>query len=102
MELVMYKGSSVIAFGIVDMLREYNEKEIIQKASYYLAGIQYDKCTDCTFHSEEYYLDIFTEELLASDMNRFYDRMLSDKQIRKRYKYVFVKVRNIENRRFMV
>ena len=62
MNICTHKGTPTVAFGIMDM-RNYSEKEIIQKASYYWSGIQYEKCKGCMFHSGDYYLEPFTEEL---------------------------------------
>jgi hypothetical protein len=39
MNICTYKGNPIVAFGIMDM-RNYSEKEIIQKVSYYWSGIQ--------------------------------------------------------------
>ena len=102
MEIVMHKGSPTICLGIIDFVREYDEKKIIQMASYYLAGIQYEKCKNHTFYSGEYYLVPFTEELLEPDISQFEDGIRTEKEIKERFKYVFVKVRNIENKRLMV
>lgn len=88
----MYMGYPTIAFGIMKM--PYDKKEVIQKASYYLAGIQYEKCSGCMFYSGEYYLEPFTEELSNLDMNNFMiqDKRLDEAEIR-RYKYVYVRIR---------
>ena len=64
-----YTGIPVVALGMMKM--PYNEKEVIQKASYYLAGIQYEKCNSCLFYSGEYCLEPFTEELSNLDVHNF-------------------------------
>lgn len=91
MNIGEYKGYQTIAFGIMDM-RNYNKKEIIQKASYYWAGIQYERCNDCVFYSGEYFLEPFTEELSKIDILQFMNKWIKEAEIRKRYKYVFVRV----------
>ena len=78
------------------MKMPYNEKEVIQKDSYYLAGIQYEKCNGCLFYSDEYYLEPFTEELSDIDLLQFMNSFTNEKEIRGRYKYVFVKVIEVE------
>lgn len=87
-----YTGIPVVALGMMKM--PYNEKEVIQKASYYLAGIQYEKCNGCLFYSGEYYLEPFTEELFDLDVYNFMiqDKRLDEEEIRRNYKYVYVKI----------
>ena len=95
MNICTYKGNSTVDFGIMDM-RNYSEKEIIQKASYYWSGIQYEKCKGCIFYSGNYYLEAFTAELFDIDLLQFMDGFTNEKEIRDRYKYVFVKVIEVE------
>ena len=87
-----YTGIPVVSFGIMKM--PYDEKEIIQKASYHLAGIQYEKCNGCLFYSGEYYLEPFTEELSNLDVHNFIiqDKRLDEETVRNMYKYVYVKI----------
>lgn len=48
MNICTHKGTPTVAFGIMDM-RNYSEKEIIQKASYYWSEIQYKNVKDVCF-----------------------------------------------------
>ena len=95
MNICTYKGNPTVVFGIMDM-HNYSEKEIIQKASYYWSGIQYEKCKGCMFHSGDYYLEPFTEELSDIDLLQFMNSFTNEKEIKDRYKYVFVKVIEVE------
>lgn len=93
MELVNNKGKLSIAFGIMKM--PYNEKELIQKSSYYYAGKRYDtRCKGCIFHSGSYYLEPYTAELNIPDIENFMiqDKRLNEETVRRLYKYVFVDV----------
>lgn len=92
MELAYNRGRLSIAFGIMKM--PYDEKELIQKASYYYAGKRYDRCKGCIFHSGSYYLEPHTAELSIPDIENFMiqDKRLNEESIRKLYKYVFVDV----------
>lgn len=93
MELVNNRGKLSIAFGIMKM--PYDEKELIQKASYYYAGKRYDSiCGGCIFHSGSYYLEPYTAELSIPDIENFkiQDKRINEENIRKMYKYVFVDV----------
>lgn len=75
----------------------YNEKELIQMASYYYAGKQYEKCDGCMFYSGSYNLIPFTEELNIADLTRLNERYnLDDGEIKNRYKYVFVNVVDVK------
>ena len=95
MNIYTHKGTPTVAFGIMDM-RNYSEREIIQKASYYWSGIQYKKCKGCMFHSGDYYLEPFTKELSDIDLLQFMNGFTNEKEIRNRYKYVFVRVIEVE------
>lgn len=93
----MFKGIPAISFGIMKM--PYDEKEIIQKASYYWSGKQYEDCGEHMFYSGSYHLIPDTEEL--SDMDVFmlkskYKYLVDENEIRKQYKYVFVKVLDVK------
>jgi hypothetical protein len=87
-----YAGTPVVSLGIMKI--PYDKKEIIQKASYYLAGIQYEKCNGCLFYSGEYYLEPFTEELSNLDVHNFMmqDKRLDEETVRNMYKYIYVKI----------
>lgn len=93
MELGYNRGKLSISFGIMKM--PYDEKELIQKASYYYAGKLFDKkYKGCIFHSGSYYLEPYTAELSVPDIENFMiqDKRLDERNIRKMYKYVFVDV----------
>ena len=89
MNIYTHKGTPTVAFGIMDM-RNYSEKEIIQK------GITYKKCKGCMFHSGDYYLEQVTKELSDIDLLQFMNGFTNEKEIRNRYKYVFVRVIEVE------
>lgn len=93
MELGYNRGRLSIAFGIMKM--PYDEKELIQKASYYYSGKCYDdKCKGCVFYSGSYYLEPYTVELDIPDINNFMiqDKRLDEENVRKMYKYVYVNI----------
>jgi len=90
MEFGKYRGDGVIAFGITKL--PYDEKETYQKAQYYYSGQRYNK--GFLFHSGDYYLEIFTEDLSELDIDNFklQDRRMSKDYIMKTYKYLYVRV----------
>lgn len=91
----VFKGIPCISFGIMEM--PYNEKELIQMASYYYAGKQYEKYDGCMFYSGSYNLIPFTEELNIADLMILKGRYnLDEEEIKRRYKYVFVNVVDVK------
>lgn len=92
MELGKYQGDDTIAFGIVKL--PYDEKEIIQKAQYYYSGKRYDETKRCIFHSGNYYMELFTENLSNMDIEnlKFQDSRLDREYITKTYKNLYVRI----------
>lgn len=97
-----YRGDKCLYFGIKDIpdnIKEL-EKDIIQQASGYIAGMRYDEKPDnVVFYSGEYHLEMFTEELndMEVEMYRSQYKWDADRRnwraiVRKHHKKVYAKV----------
>ena len=71
-----------------------DEKEIIQKAQYYYSGKRYDETKGCIFHSGNYYMECFTQDLSNIDLENFIiqDRRLDREKVMKTYKNLYIRI----------
>lgn len=93
----MFQGTPVIVMGIQQL--PIDTKKIIQDASAYIAGLQYERCKGCVFYSGEYYLiPQFIELSIADVFAHFSNETLTSariKEIQNDYRCVYVKINEV-------
>lgn len=93
----MFQGTPVIVMGIQKL--PIDTKKIIQDASAYIAGLQYERCKGCTFYSSEYYLiPQFIELSMADVFAHFNNEPLTSariKEIQNNYRCIYVKINEV-------